>query len=598
MEYAKADPEIRMLMRAWKAKGVGYVASLAPSKEQESSLVPVLVGMRGGKPPQALQKRPWMRVSSTLWATYLSAPEIETLNFLPQVSHYERAMPLDCSLNETIEALGVLQIEGLDRRDRGSGVIVGIIDTGLDWRQQDFIDENGRSRVLYLWDQTLERYEDDPQFEDPEHNQKNWIGVEYTSQHLTKALTDDRCVVRHTPTPHGTHVTGIAVGNGRSGSYGAKDGEYVGVAPEAGIIFVALKKNDPESAGAAAAVEYIFSKADQLDRPCVINLSMGQNLGGHDGESVLERTIDDHLGRDGRTVVIAAGNQHQPPIHANFSLVEAGAGNLELRIAPDHAATRQTRVQIWHSPVDEVSVQVLCPHPAHEPLHVVVAPFSDTLRTPCKVSVDIDAVRFASDNAESRIRVLIGAHANAAGVWTIRLRGKSIRNGSIDAWIANSGSGVIQPEFIGEGTDGQLRRSVTTPATARRCVTVGNYVTNARKIAAGSGRGTTRDGRPKPDLVAPGDGIMSTRAHGTPQTGVRSPMSGTSMAAPFVAGVVALMFQRNPTLTSWTVRSILKASADRPEDGGDGFGAGTLNARKALELTPLSDKVLAPEDLS
>jgi len=599
MRYSKADPEIRRLMREWHSNEAdGLVGSLAADGSLQEMLVPLLVVLRGEELPKALQGKPRMRVAPQTWAAYLALPEIDALHDAPEVSYFERGAPIAFALDETIPALGIPDIPEIDQKNRGRGVIIGIIDDGLDWRQPDFIDGDS-SRILYLWDQTLKREADDPEFEDPEHQ---FGGVEYTNKYLTEALTDPEKVVRHEPREHGTHVTGIAAGNGRSGSSGGREGgSYVGVAPHADIIFVAARKEDrnvtlTNSTNLTAAVAYIFSKALKKGRPCVINMSLGQNLGAHDGESILERTIDSHLTSGGYAAAVAAGNQHQPAQHATLKFTEGQRRDLQLRIAADHAKSAPTIVEIWYSAVDQMGVVVQCPHDKkHPPLEEVRAPYDDRLTTKCDVGVEIDSVRFAPENGEARIRIRISGDASA-GTWKIGLIADRVRHGTVDAWVERSGKGYTQPEFIGEGTGGETRRSTTTPATSHRCVAVGNLNRAAKLVSPNSSRGGTRDGRTKPDLVAPGSGIVSTKAKGTPETGVRLRMSGTSMATPIVAGVIALMLQKNPELTSWVIRSILRASSDPPEKPDAAYGFGSLNVKQALELTPAGEKTIARED--
>lgn len=368
-----------------------------------------------------------------------------------------------------------------------------------------------------------------------------------------------------------------------------------GVAPLASIIYVAVDaKAYPagltHSVLVTNAVRYIYEKAAAKNMPCVINLSLGQNLGGHDGETILERMIDEQLIVSGRAFVVAAGNEHESPSHACGTVSVGEQVDVRLSIGQTHARHFETRVELWYSSTDQFSIAVRCPR--HHACSPMAPGYSDLVPPcPCGVKVFVDSTRFDINNGDARIRVNIQRTFNAAGIWTIEVQGLDVRRGAFDIWVERTGlvNGIRdQPVFMGDLTDVKSRKSTTTPATARRCICVGNYNPAAKSIVHDSSRGSTRDGRSKPDVVAPGTEIWSTKAKGT-SISARVQKSGTSMAAPHVAGVIALMLQKNRDLSSWTIQRILAATARPGEDGDSGWGFGSVSAKAALDLTPPHD---------
>lgn len=184
----------------------------------------------------------------------------------------------------------------LPRSYTGKGVLIGIFDTGIDLLHPDFKTENG-TRILYLWDMGEEFSPRPPQGYD-------W-GREYTKTEIDANLDS---IFQKDLVGHGTNVAGIAGGNGRARH------KFVGFAPEADLIIVNGNRNGSMSsftdADILAACNYIFSKAEELGKPCVINLSLGNIFGSHDNEDLLGKALSNLVSeKKGRAIVASAGNE-------------------------------------------------------------------------------------------------------------------------------------------------------------------------------------------------------------------------------------------------------------------------------------------------
>jgi subtilisin family serine protease len=494
----------------------------------------------------------------------------------------------------------------------GTGVIVGIIDFGLDYTLDDFRNADGTTRVAFLWDQFLEP-------ENGEHSPARFgHGVEYDRTAIEEALraANPFAVVRHRPEAgsHGTHVAGIAAGNGRSGDDKYPAGSFVGAAPGATIIFVQPAAGDAatftDSIHVTEAIAYVFEKATELGMPCVINMSLNQNGGSHDGESLVERAIDRLLDQPGRGMVVAAGNEHTWRGHASGTLASQEKRSLRWKfggglpvpggaLPPGIGDFTPNELEIWYSSRDRFLVRVSSPDGENT---AVVAPGETESHIFANdEQVFIDSERFTVLNGDARIYIEISPPQGqpvTSGVWKVEIEATEAREGRFDAWIERDARRKLnnfadQSFFL--GTDFDPVMTIGTPATTRRGLAVANYDHAIQAPSDSSGRGKTRDGRLKPEIAAPGTNIFSCHALGgkpvNPAGNQMHPMrlvnSGTSMSAPHVAGIAALMFQKNPRITAAQLVKILIASAEPPE-GVQPFdvawGFGKVNAQAAVDL--------------
>jgi subtilisin family serine protease len=519
----------------------------------------------------------------------------------------------------------------------GRGVVIGIVDYGLDFTQTDFQNPpnagakdahnpRGITRVAYLWDQALARKGNE------RAPAKYGYGVEYTSKDIDRALRKNRPVpIRHDPLRardiqgHGTHVAGIAAGNGTT-SYGKRRyprGEYVGVAPAATIVFVSLDRSEvvrdvgtargtiANSLNIIHAVAYCFERADALGMPCVVNLSLGSNGGGHDGSTALEWIIDALLQKSGRAVVIAAGNEDGAgkSVHATGALAKGETAALEWKMGlKNKKDPNANELEVWYPRGNAIKVCLVAPD--LQASDEVEPGKSGAFRFKEGEEVRIHSDAETPWDGAARIHIALKGKSEKkgirAGAWTLKLEATDVapeeREGRVrfDAWIERTLPAVEnQPEA--DSRFGRYKEStainVTTPGTARLAISVASCENNGSPeppISDFSSRGPTRDGRWKPELAAPGNPVRSTACAGQKdQDGrvlpARVVKGGTSAAAPHVAGVVARMLGLNAYLTAEEIRDVLIRSATPPRGGTQGqwhpkWGYGKLNAARAVEL--------------
>jgi hypothetical protein len=451
--------------------------------------------------------------------------------------------------------------EADDRRphnaqETGRGIVVGVVDWGCDFAHPDFRNPDGTTRLLALWDQQAHP--------DPPAPNRYGYGRIHTPEKIDRALTteDPYATLGYHPADsdpgrgaHGTHCLSIAAGNGRGGG-------PIGVAPEADLVFVHLATwgrdglaRLGDSVTLLEAVDFIARIAGS--RPWVINLSMGRHAGEHDGLSPVEQGLDAAVtAAPGRMICHSTGNYYDRRIHSAVQLRPGEEYTLDVVTQP--AAVIPHEIDIWYPGRDRLIVEVWSPDGAAS-ARVPIGQRA-TLRIDGRQVGAVHHRAHDPNNNDHHIDIFIYPGA-PAGIWQIKLIGEDVVDGRIHAWIERDAAcRHCQPYF-------DLQDVVPLTTTGTICngfhtIAVGAYNSHTpeRELAPFSSSGPTRDGRPKPDCIAPGVTILAARsAPRQPRSDapLLTPMSGTSMAAPHVTGTIALMFearsgQLKPARCCWT----------------------------------------------
>lgn len=424
----------------------------------------------------------------------------------------------------------------------GRGVIVGVVDVeGIDLYHPCFVTNRGRTKLLALWDQ---RYK--PEAGDPVGGveqgpgalgavyRRSAIGLEIAPHQLVRGN-----VVPHRPFKgsHGTLTSALAMGNGEDHP------EARGVAPGADLIFVNTFGSGSGALGAmtelADAVAFVMNEATAQGKPCVVNVSLGDTLGPHDGTSPIEQFIDELLETEGRAVVIAAGNAHGARKHATATLDAGQTASFSLDVGPRNK--ERAVIEIWYPaapPGATLSLEIEAPgeggrSPVVEADGVPRAFEAGTTRVlalsmprypgPAGQDAKNGVIRIELLPREPRGELL-------AGKWQFHLRASGAGT-AVHAWVDHR---------YARWDNASDTLTLTTPATARRAIVVGAYDAESDDAAWFSGRGKDRGGLDRPDLLAPGVSMVGAWAEST----VRyiATAGGTSVAAPLVAGAAALVF--------------------------------------------------------
>jgi Subtilase family len=496
----------------------------------------------------------------------------------------EHAMPA----LESLEGEAAMPLEADERRPRelmaaGRGVVVGVVDWGADPVHPNFRHADGRTRLLALWDQRGR----------PGRASVNpyGYGVIHSADAINRGLEseDPYAALGYDPRDsdpdgfgsHGSHVMDIAAGSGRTGP--------AGLAPEAELIFVHLASTGTtglatlgDSVALLEAVDFIARSAGE--RPWVANLSIGNHGGPHDGSTLVELGFDRALlAAPGRAIVQSCGNYFERHTHT-FGALRPGETKV-LTWETDAADRTDNELELWYSGRDRFIVEVEAPNGLRS--RRVALGENATLTVDGQPIGRVYHRAADPNNGDHHINMFLYPGA-PAGEWRVILGGEDVVDGRFHGWIErDEGCHACQSRFA--GVDAAPVCTTGTICNGLRTIAVGAYDSRSphRAAAPFSSMGPTRDGRQKPDVGAPGVGILAARSASGDEAAMLTRKSGTSMAAPHVTGCIALMFEVAPRrLHIEETRRILLSTA-LPVEGDSSvrarFGSGHLGLAAAVE---------------
>jgi subtilisin family serine protease len=576
MNYNKISPGLLLALQEYQEQGdTGLVEtrSLGIASSVEGSKPTRVVAFIYCAPTADLShlEAQGVRLNQSLGAIRTAIFPLDSLEAVsndPAVIRVKPSRYLNSTMDTAAPKVKLPQFQSKNPSLTGKGVVVGIVDSGIDPNHPAFA-----GRILRIWDQTISG----------PGVAEGGYGLELSGPTLSASRDVDG---------HGTHVAGIAAG---------KDGAFAGVAPEADIVMV---KTDFQDAHIADGIRYIFGIASELGRPAVVNLSLGGHFDSHDGKDSLSMSVDE-LSGEGRVVVIAAGNEGNDNIHGATTVAPGAIATMRF-LVPNNAA-RFALLNGWYNGALEVSLRT--PSNLVTPYQKIITGNTDPTKTYNLPDGRIDVITPGADPSNGDVNFFVQirpgrmARTVKGGVWQLRVKNTGTTPVKLDVW-SQDGQPATQVVFTGQSV--QDNTKVGSPGAAAKAITVAAYTTrsqykdldgNAREvgltvdtIADFSSEGPLRNGAQKPDVAAPGAMIVSA-ASGDAQNSRASLTSdkyvvnaGTSMACPYVAGVVALMLQRNPKLTPEEAKQMLKANSAVP-----GKPAGTFDNKWGYGLINLEN---------
>ncbi|HKB06722.1 MAG TPA: S8 family serine peptidase [Candidatus Polarisedimenticolia bacterium] len=617
----KLDPFLRRLALGTSRRQGRFTDSLPPGSSAAARALPPFVQVERGEAPTVQVKaglregdeasgRGWEDLESALsgigvevrghvgrFATLrVPVPSLERLAEVTEIVWLKAAHGYGLLNNVSTSAAQTAADDANTAFGRGAGVIVGVVDTGIQWTDRDFRKTDGTTRLLGIWDQTLT---------DPAHPPPAGFsfGAYYSKSDIDAAIASGGTLLTGDGHGHGTHVAGSAAGNGLETGNGVPAGTFAGVAADADLLVVRVFDNAGifcDACDLTSAVQFIAQTAAAAGKPWVGNMSLGSDLGSHDGTDPDELTIDAAVGpaTRGAAMAIAAGNSGARDGHWNAALpaVAASTSNtFNLTYTPKTGSDNDhVWLDLWYEGPDAVTVEIVTPTPA---VTVGAARGVDSgVVCTSHGAVQVDASNAPDPvNADNEVFVQIWDSSLCApvvppdnGIWTIRVTTNTRLSSapSFDLWN-EADAGNTSLVHLATFT---TAKSAGVPGTARHDITAGSYADKDRWInvqgtqtiaglstAGGvgslsgfSGLGPTRDGRIKPDIAAPGEFVGSSLAGNiqatrgtlfTERDGQHGDISGTSMASPHVAGTAAVLLGINPSLSGPEIKAAILLSA-------------------------------------
>lgn len=470
---------------------------------------------------------------------------------------------------QAMEAMGIGRIRRLPYLDLlGSGVLIGFLDTGIDYQHEVFRNADGSSRIYSIWDQTDKTGTAPAGFS---------YGAEYTKEDIDRALASNdpySIVPEQDEDGHGTFAAGAAAGNID------RDRDFSGAAPQAGIVMVKLKQAKqylkqfyviPDNAQCyqetdlALGVEYLIAAARRAERPIVICMTLGTNSGGHNGAGILDEILNGHSGEAGVCIVSSTGNElgyslHYHSINVPSGNVPSGTNipyeEVELRIGE---RVEGFTMELWATSLNLYSISVV------SPTGEIIGKIPGRGNRTQKMNFLFEDTRIYLDYYMVETRtgeqlILIRVFQPVMGIWKFQIYTEQEFGGTFDIWLPVS-------EFVSRDT--YFLRSdpditITDPGNTNGIITIASYRIADKSIYLHSGRGFTRNGRIKPDVAAPGVDIYG------PLPGNRFGLkNGGSPAAALAAGACALLLEwgvvegHRSGIETAEIKRMLKGGAER-----------------------------------
>ncbi|WP_291573665.1 S8 family peptidase [Clostridium sp. UBA4548] len=529
---------------------------------------------------------------------FVEAGRVQELIRLSETIQYvDPLAPYTLTQISPIEAANILEFSQGGTLDlRGTGVVVGIIDTGIDYLNREFMTEDERTRIDRIWDQTIEGGRAPFNI---------GYGSEYTREDINRAIETQKSggdpysiVPSKDDNGHGTANAGIIGARGYS--------DMVGAAPDCEFIVVKLREttspylqnlgiyDEPgvyRSSDIITAMYYLTEVQRSLLKPMVVFIPLGSNFGGHDGSSAIERLIDLLSIRRGLVFVTGTGNQGNTETHTAGVIARTGdTAIIEIDVDPNQ---RGLALNIWCSYPERISIGVTSP--TGEVMERIPARLNGRGRkTFLYEKTVVNVIYYFPENTTGDELILVIFNDLKPGIWRIILYGDYIVNGKYDIWmpqrpIAKPGTRFLSPTNA---------MTLTIPSTSGSVIATGYYDQSNNVLGPSSGIGYTRDNRIKPDLVSGGVEVLTTAVGGGTTI-----VTGSSAAAAVLSGAVALLLQwgivngNDPKMYGEEIRNyLIRGTRKRPGDVYPnpewGFGmldlAGAFDAIAGQENTNLA----------
>lgn len=553
---------------------------------------------------------------------------LETIAMLSEVKNLQIGIPVHHKMDKARIATNVNQVQdgtNLSTPYLGKNVVIGIIDSGIEYGHINFFDSTGVTlRIKHVWDQNI----------NGTHPSGFTYGTEYTTQAAILAAKFDN----KTGT-HGTHVTGIAAGSDKN-----NNNSYYGVAPSADIALVSYNLNDrtTDNVSISDGIKYLYDYAASINKPCVINMSLGSHIGPHDGTSAFDQVCDALQGK-GKLLVGAAGNEALDSLHISQTFT---ASNTTLKTFFTYYDQTQLigMTDIWSEANKTFSIQVVV-YNKNTGTYTYKSPVYDaatsgdntfTLKSTDGAvgSIEIYTEKNSSNN---KANAFIGSDmtsinsGNSVGIII------TAQEGTVNAWADDFDSYFTNNNVTGWSTGDSNNSVGEIGGTGKQIISVGAYVTKTtftnilnqkpgthetlNHIASFSSTGPTIDGRIKPDITAPGSIVVSSYSSAIVNNSSYSnniakkntvngnsyyygALEGTSMAAPMVTGILATWLEAKNNLSPDEVRTVFQETSISdaftgtiPSTGSNTWGFGKIDAWNGI-IACLKMKVLQKVEAS
>ncbi len=493
-----------------------------------------------------------VEILSPIYAIVTSNDEdkLENLINYKEIEYIEKPFILNTQDTQSFSSTGITSFKNRTNLT-GEGTIIGIIDSGIDYTLDVFKDDFGKSKILYYWDQSMNN--------NPPQGFKE--GTLYTNEDINKAIKGEVFIPVSITATHGTHVASIC-------SQIANKAKLI-------VVRVGSRQTDTFSRSTEfmRAIKFILDKSIELNMPVSINISYGSNEGSHRGLSLFEQYIDDMCIYWKNNIVVAAGNNANKGAHKLINLKDDEIQEVEFVVGENETILN---VNIWPNFTDLFEVYLVSPS---NETSQILSKDNNTIKSRISTT-DVTGVFYdiAPYSLKRRISIELKSKSSIqSGTWKIVFNPIEIVSGFINIYLPTSEGISKDTKFL----DPDSTLTVTVPGSAKNVITVGSFNSRTGNVSVFSGEGDTKTCILKPDIVAPGEDIVSFLPGGS-----FGALTGTSMATPHVTGACCLLMQwgivnkNDLFLYSQKLKSLLLSVAKRDENliyPNDFYGYGKLN---------------------
>ena len=514
---------------------------------------------------------------------YLSAAAADPIT-LPKYSYNSIPKCYSPVSMETLNQTGILPVQNYPTLQlKGEGVLIGFLDSGIDYTNQVFRNIDGSTRIAAIWDQTVQSGSPPEGFA---------YGTEFTEKQINEALNEENplaVVPSSDDTGHGTYTASLAAGSGNPQE------QFLGAAPEASIAVVKLKQAKQylrdyyfipadavcyQETDLMLGLKYLNDLADSLSLPLVVCITVGSNMGGHIGTLPFSYLIEGYSTKANHITVIGTGNEADKRHHYFNTITDmADRKSVEIRVGENVSGFS---LELWTDIPNILSISILSPsgeNTSRIPFRAGASAEVSFLFERTKVSIDY---RLLVEKSTSEL-VFFRFDAPAPGIWKIIIEPLALADGQFHMWLPVTEFLSGEVYFL----EPDPYYTLTNPAAADSPIVVSYYNGNTDALSQSSGRGYTRSRRIKPDIAAPGVDVPGALPGG--RFTVRT---GASAAAAVTAGAIALMlewllnYENVPGIDSYQIKSLLILGAVRPktmEYPNREWGYGQLNLYNTFE---------------